>query len=90
MCSCENIGFGTYDNTVIVNGIQLDRCIAKEIQHLWSNGIKTIASCCGHNKVEPSVAVSKNSIPKMESLGYEQWINPMYPYSRDFFKLKSL
>lgn len=38
--------------------ICLDACIAETIQELWRRGICTESSCCGHNRMRPSVVVS--------------------------------
>ena len=86
MCHCKDIDFGTYANTVTMlvpfdiysilgkkkptNHVCIDTCIATEIGFLWHQGVKTLNSCCGHNKVEPSVIVTDDSIERMKELGY--------------------
>lgn len=92
MCKCLNVGFGNYSNMKIIefNGkrIQVDSCLVKEITYLLNKGVVTLASCCGHNKDVGFIAVDKNSIGLMESLGYEHNYNPYYPDAKEFFKPK--
>jgi hypothetical protein len=76
MCDCVNVGFGTYDNVVTLitpegKSVDIDRCIAEEIKYLWSLGIETMASCCGHNKIKGSVIVAKKDIEFIKKLGYK-------------------
>ena len=65
---------GTYDNQteLVKNGrkVGIDNCILKEIQHLWSLGITTVESCCGHNICDGYIAVIEDDILKMNTLGY--------------------
>lgn len=75
MCQCVDIDFGTYANTVSMKTpnailVDIDTCIASEIGYLWHHGITTLGSCCGHNKLPPSVVVTKKDIPRMLSLSY--------------------
>ena len=35
--------------------ICVDACIAAVIEHLWSEGVVTVNSCCGHNTEKPSL-----------------------------------
>lgn len=65
--------------------ICVDPCIADEIQELWSKGITTYNSCCGHNKVESFVGVDYKDIERMLELGYVQ--NETQNF---IFKLKSV
>ncbi len=37
--------------------IAVDACIAEQIRMLWSDGVRTYSSCCGHNSERPSVVV---------------------------------
>jgi len=67
--------------------ICIDPCIFNEIQELWSVGVITHGSCCGHNKYKSFVNVADESIDKMLELGYEQ--EHYDPTRRDTFKLKS-
>lgn len=32
-----------------VNGVPVDACISPVIEYLWSKGVSTLSSCCGHN-----------------------------------------
>lgn len=62
MCDCENVGMGTYKNQVTIvtpqgKVVGIDRCIVDDVIELWALGYETIASCCGHNKVRPSIVV---------------------------------
>ena len=80
VCHCNNVDFGSYDNTVGMKSpfddwVSIDTCIATDIGRLWHNGVRTINSCCGHQKLEPSVIVSKDSYKKMDDLGYQSFIN---------------
>lgn len=48
----------------------IDRCILETVQHLWSLGIRTIGSCCGHGDPRLAyVAVLDADITAMRSLG---------------------
>lgn len=80
MCLCKNIGFWTYENqiTVIYNNKQIwvDFCLAKELWWLWKQWIRTVESCCGHNKELWYIAVREEHIGDMLSLGYEQEKHP--------------
>jgi hypothetical protein len=78
MCDCwEDVKIGNYYNTVIVEypfigkKIQIDKCLEYELKILWEAGVKTEASCCGHNQLYPSVIVDKQSVKMMEYLGYK-------------------
>lgn len=92
MCKCVNIDFGDYSNMEIIEfddrRIQVDKCLVNEITYLLNQGVITIESCCGHNKNTGYIAVDKNSIEIMESLGYEHNYNPHYPKAREFFNPK--
>lgn len=52
--------------------IGLDRCIAEEVQYLWSLGIVTYGSCCGHNKDEATIIVASDDHQNMLGLGYQK------------------
>jgi hypothetical protein len=65
--------------------ICLDRCIAEEVQHLWSLGITTTGCCCGHNKQEGYIGVIDDDIPRMKALGYKVHFNPIHPFAEDAF-----
>jgi hypothetical protein len=81
MCSCENVEIGSYDNQVKMvnywNGkiVCVDKCLGKEIQHLWDEGIQTAGCCCGHKKLEPMINVIRDDHNKMIKLGYSHWTN---------------
>ncbi len=50
--------------------VSIDRCILETVQYLWSLGIRTIGSCCGHGDQKLAyVAVVDADVPVMESLG---------------------
>lgn len=60
--------------------IDVDKCIAKEIQDLNRKGIKTAFCCCGHNLIGPdkfhhkgyiSICDDLMSVRKMIRLGYK-------------------
>lgn len=70
--------------------IGIDACILDEIQSLWSEGIVTYGSCCGHNKSNPMVNVSPESISVMKRLEYCVQYNPNRPKEEDTFTLKGL
>lgn len=38
--------------------VPVDACIAGAIYGLWTEGVWTLGSCCGHNKVNPSVVLA--------------------------------
>lgn len=52
--------------------VVVDPCIVDAIQALWGQGIETLGSCCGHNKMRAWVAVHKKDYERMFELGYEQ------------------
>lgn len=54
--------------------IQVDECLADEIEGLWIKGIRTTGCCCGHGKVLGFIGVQKEDISKMEDLGYVHYI----------------
>lgn len=77
MCNCVNIEMGSYENQIRVKlpwkdeHAYIDMCIVLELRYLWSKGVKTLESCCGHNKVKGYILVEEESIPIMKELGYE-------------------
>lgn len=90
---------GSFDNQVVIDHLNLshpvgiDACIADEVIDLLNKGIKTRASCCGHNKAIPSIVVAPESIRRMEELGYRHFFNrvvPIGPWSRTYFYAKSV
>jgi len=70
------------------NKIGIDKCILPEIQELWSKGIITYGSCCGHGEQESMVNVDKKNIQQMIDMGYE--MNHPDKSRRDTLKLKTL
>jgi len=95
MCNCpKNAKFGNYGseesrkyrNVVCTpqgRRQEIDNCVLPELKILWSQGIKTIESCCGHNKSNGYIAVADESIQQMQTLGYveETRKNLFYPKS---------
>jgi len=87
MCNCINVKMGSYDNQIIVDRpkcmvgrtegssnpdkLCLDKCIAEEVQYLWSLGIRTTGCCCGHNIQGGYIGVIEKDIKFMKKLGYK-------------------
>ena len=46
--------------------IRVDKCIAKEIEHLWSLGVVTLGCCCGHGRHLGFINVDEKSVPLMK------------------------
>jgi hypothetical protein len=74
-CSCVDIPMGSYARSVEVVGpdgalVHCDACMVPELSDLWRRGIRTIASCCGHNRVLGFVAVRAEHDAQMVALGY--------------------
>ncbi len=99
MCNCKNVDVGSYDNQIqidhpsLLHPIWVDACIADEVIFLLHYGVKTIGSCCGHNKTVPSIAVAPESVKRMEELGYKHHLNACVrrgSYSRSYFYAKSV
>lgn len=101
-CNCVNMEIGSYDNQVElprpphmpttrgVYTICVDTCLKDEILHLWSLGITTTGSCCGHNKAEPYIGVDEKDIPRMKAMGYKVQFNNSRPNDEDSFIPKSI
>ena len=70
---------------------QVDTCLENEIKYLLSQGVKTVASCCGHKRLDAFIAVKNEYkyIEMMKHLGYERYINPHCPEAMEFFKPKT-
>lgn len=51
----------------------IDPCIVPVIQELWSHGIETLGSCCGHNYWLPYVDVPTEHFDKMYALGFQKY-----------------
>lgn len=69
-------------------GATIDICIVDEIRYLWSQGIVTYGSCCGHGRGRGMVNVGDNDLDIMYKLGYEKDTSKMGMSSNAFF-LKS-
>ena len=65
-------------NIKAVQKIAIDRCLVPTIKLLWSNGIKTLNCCCGHNRLKPTVIVDEKYIPKLMSLGFTHFSHSRY------------
>lgn len=68
--------------------ISIDPCIVDEIQELWSKGIVTYGSCCGHNLFNSMVNVREDQSGLMLEMGYV--MDHPDPARVDTFKLKSV
>lgn len=91
MCNCENIEFGTFgqsnqNRTAIMTCMgkmqEIDNCILDELKELWTKGVITLASCCGHNKINGSIIVDISSVGIMKQLGYVESENPTWFYPK--------
>ena len=52
----------------------IDRCVLPELQKLWSEGISTYCSCCGHgNDDKAFIRVGAEYAERMAELGYERY-----------------
>lgn len=65
LCDCHsyNWDIGTVPER-IVNGVCLDECIADAVEELWRQGLETIGSCCGHNRITPSLVIPNEADPQ--------------------------
>lgn len=74
---------GRYKNQVILDApdwsrhkvIGVDACLKDEILTLWSAGIHTTGSCCGHNILKGMINVTEAHHSKMIELGYTHYTN---------------
>lgn len=86
MCNCIDVELGSYKAHVIVadpftgKQVGIDACVLDEIKSLWDEGIQTCASCCGHNKVDGTIAVMPECEEEMVKMGYEMDFRHDYPY----------
>lgn len=93
MCKCKNVKIGSFENQSEVtnpftgNVISIDRCILPEIYDLWNKRIKTIGSCCGHNKIVPTIVVPSTERNKMIKLGYKRLYSP---FNKNIYLSKTL
>jgi hypothetical protein len=79
-CACVGVELGSYANVVTLFPpaelglsrvpVTVDRYIAQEILRLWDQGIRTLNSCCGHNKAPAFIVVCAEHESRMEALGY--------------------
>ncbi len=60
--------------------ICIDRCILDEMTQLWAEGVITYGSCCGHNRLPPTVSVGYPFINYMIINGYEQFKNSDFTF----------
>lgn len=60
------------ESVVVIEGksIEVDACIAEELIFLNDNGVKTVASCCGHGKHYPNALILSSSKRRAKELGY--------------------
>lgn len=76
-CSCPpSVEMGSYDRQITVNApngarVGIDVCIHPDIERLWSLGVMTIESCCGHGRTAGYIAVDKRSAAIMRALGFK-------------------
>ena len=70
MSGCCEMGAHECDENVF-GDVFADRCLVAELRRLRDGGIRTLASCCGHGKTRPVIAVDRESEQKMTSLGYK-------------------
>lgn len=64
----------TDENDKYKNEVQVDECLANEIEELWAIGIKTTGCCCGHGLELGFIQVAKECVKQMEKLGYVHYI----------------
>ena len=71
---CDRSENQEYQCAVVTShGYCCDTCLQSELHNLWSIGIKTVGSCCGHGgKYEPYIQVTEQYVQKMHELGYKQ------------------
>lgn len=62
-CKCESY-FGDYKCHVPTNVkdsqgriVYVDKCLKEAVENLNEKGFKTIASCCGHGIIQPSIII---------------------------------
>lgn len=68
----------------------IDRCILREIQELWAEGIRTYGSCCGHNTGPSMVNVHADDDEAMLGMGYVRWPHVPEGGCPNTFYLKSV
>lgn len=70
---------------------KIDPCIVDAVRDINNNGLKTIASCCGHGKYHPSIIIRKKDnscwdwFTKKKVHNYKPQFNKQhnYYYKRD-------
>lgn len=93
-CHCRNVAMGSHEMSVAVptpeflrgtfgcktnkDVVSIDLCIVPEILWLWSKGVITHGSCCGHGKQAATICVDDSSIATMHELGYQLY--PDHPH----------
>lgn len=72
-CITELFPFGTDRYPIpYTKPVDIDSCIHPEIMDLWSKGIQTIESCCGHNRVPAYIWVIDEHRQSMIDFGYTE------------------
>ena len=83
---CDAVKKVKYNSKIIF----IDSCIVDDIKKLWEQGIKTVGSCCGHGKINPTVIIdTKEDEKQMIELGYSRSEWPLYKNKWYVFKLKN-
>lgn len=82
--NCEPVG--TYAHTVpmCVNRshvVEIDYCVARLVAALEAGGLRSIASCCGHGKMPPTVLLEDRTYVVL--LTEEEAIDAMKRYTRN-------
>ncbi len=74
-CTSYNTGIGVEPNKILevpdeilrfTDGrktVCIDACIADVISSIWSRGLPTLNSCCGHNMSAPEIVIPENMSP---------------------------
>lgn len=84
-CTCTNVVMGSYANQEVralpfaterypevgTKMVGIDRCILPDVEYLWSQGIQTDESCCGHGQATGYIYVRPEGVSQMRALGYE-------------------
>ena len=82
-CACVNVEMGSYDNQVELKTpgglgfssetVCVDACCVDAVKYLWSHGIKTYGSCCGHGLIQGFINVG-DGFENVISLGFSKHI----------------
>jgi hypothetical protein len=84
-CACVDVDMGSYANQEVralpfstkrhpvvgTKMVGIDRCILPDVEYLWSQGIETIESCCGHGQTTGYILVKPEDCSKMRAFGYD-------------------